>query len=403
MNHQRHRIAKYLSAIYLDQWVTIAIIALFLWNIYWVIMEKYPIAHTLYAYIAGITVVIINQLLAKEVIAKRQDNRDFIRWLLSLLIDTSIGFYLHLSLPVFTAIWFILTLTAIIDNVGTFRVYIGNIAVLIYAIYSLLVFQVIIEPILLTILLYCLTRIVRRDVVSLENQILLLQEEFTQKEKLATVGMVTTGLAHQVGNTLNIISVSMMAFQRLLKNSHIDNKQAFELTIQRNKEAIELSKTIINNIDFATKNNQERHIDSIYSIAESAIHLMKGVSLEKIQAVNNIDPALQFPVYKGSLLQIFMILIKNSTQALEGVYDGFFSIDAKLISPEKLEIIFYDNGPGISENIINNLFKPFNTSKNDNDGSGLGLYLLNIEVKRHKGQVNYHYNKGASFTFTFEK
>jgi signal transduction histidine kinase len=103
--------------------------------------------------------------------------------------------------------------------------------------------------------------------------------------------------------------------------------------------------------------------------------------------------------YAGQLNQVFMNLLMNACDALEG--QGTIRIRTST-TPVGVRLEFSDDGPGIPEDIQNRLFEPFFTTKEVGKGTGLGLSLSHGIVERHGGQIRIESEPGAGATFVID-
>lgn len=239
--------------------------------------------------------------------------------------------------------------------------------------------------------------------VQVQNQIMRLKEiqnELVQREKMATIGLLAASVAHQLGNTLNSISAAMISTNRLIKKGLLDAtavSEANEIT----QEALNLARKIIQGLDLASKKNvtlQECHLNSI---VDTSIVLMKGKILERVAVKNNIDTQIKAFVSRHSLIQIFMNLLSNSTDALGKRADGIVEISA-MMKDNSVEVIYKDNAGGIPEKIRNALFQPYSTTKNEDEGSGFGMYIISEEIKGNNGTIKVnHIDGGTEFIMYF--
>lgn len=220
-----------------------------------------------------------------------------------------------------------------------------------------------------------------------EKDINNLKATLIHQEKLASLGMLASGVAHQLGNTLNIISTSNVAIGRMNGRKTIDNEKLGRCS-ETIAEGLELSQDIIDSINYIGKENDDFARNNLRKIVQSGIVLTKGKSLENVTILNNVDEDLDVWCSKSSLSQVFMNLISNAIDAIPGP-DGRVAIQVIERSQQRVVISVKDNGCGIPEAVRPMVFEPFVTSKNAREGTGLGLYLVKEELNKHHAWINY--------------
>lgn len=225
------------------------------------------------------------------------------------------------------------------------------------------------------------------------------QAETVSSAKLATLGTMAAGVAHQLGNTLNAISAANMVLSSQSREGALDNETALRLS-RGISDALTLSRDIIESIGAVSRGNDSFKVQSLFKVVQSGIDLTKGKSFERVKVENRIDSSVQINCIRSSLTQVFMNLISNAIDAITHP-NGLIVIEVAKRENGMLSINITDNGHGIPQNLQAGLFRPFVTSKDAETGTGLGLYLAKREVDAHKGRI--HYVTGPhGTTFTVE-
>jgi len=224
------------------------------------------------------------------------------------------------------------------------------------------------------------------------------QEDIIRAEKLASVGRLSAGIAHEIGNPIGIV----MGYLELLKQKDIpaDEKKEY---IHRTEVEIERINTIIRQLlEISRPSNSGLRAVSVHGLIDDTAQvlnvqpLMSNIELEcRLEAKN--DRVL---ADSNQLRQVFLNLIINAADAIssEGTAaNGKLMIhssttDEKQRQPEDgqnyLKIMFIDNGPGIPEENIGNIFDPFFTTKDPGKGTGLGLSVSFMIVEGFGGKMN---------------
>lgn len=244
--------------------------------------------------------------------------------------------------------------------------------------------------------------------VSLEN-LKLTQEQLIQSEKMASLGLLTAGIAHELNNPMNFVRGGVDSLRNMLQDlPHQTPAQLAEIQadtgevvriIQRGVER--MSKIItslrtfsgVQHFDFADVKLRDT-IEVALTMLASKI---RESEIEVVQEYHAGMPAVQG--HEGQLSQVFLNIIENAVQALQSVPKPRQITIA--IGPEngKAAVAIRDNGPGIPTNILNRVMDPFFTTKEVGQGTGLGLSIARTIVQHHHGSLTASsvQGKGAEF------
>jgi len=236
------------------------------------------------------------------------------------------------------------------------------------------------------------------------------QEEIIRAEKLASVGRLSAGIAHEIGNPIGIV----MGYLELIKQKDIPDAERNEY-IYRTEAEIERINTIIRQLlEISRPSNAGVKVVSVHELIDDIAEvldvqpLMSGVALEcRLEAQN--DKVL---ADSNQLRQVFLNLIINAADAIssEGkAVNGKLLIQSSLVGEtsaqpqdlkKHLKIMFIDNGPGIPKENIANIFDPFYTTKEPGKGTGLGLSVSFMIVEGFGGKMTVSSAIGEGTTMT---
>jgi C4-dicarboxylate-specific signal transduction histidine kinase len=228
------------------------------------------------------------------------------------------------------------------------------------------------------------------------------QEQLVQAGKLATLGELTTGVAHELNNPLNNIGLFIGNAIDLIELGMADTDpehilQELHSAMQQVRKATE----IISHLrTFGRASPASREPMNITQIIRQAISLMQ----EQLR-LRQIEVQLDFPedgiIVTGNAIQleqVFINLLTNARDALSDVPHKLITIVTKA-QADCVDIRFRDTGPGIPEGLEQRIFDPFFTTKDVGTGTGLGLSITYGIIKEHQGtiMVQNHDQGGALF------
>ena len=227
------------------------------------------------------------------------------------------------------------------------------------------------------------------------------------QSRLAQMGEMISMIAHQWRQPLNAISLTSNNLQFKLMMNDIDN-DFFTKEIKLIEEYSQHLSTTIEDFRGFFKENKIEEITSLENIINSTLDIVK-VSIENknIKIKTIFESNQEFKTYPNELKQVVLNIIKNSEDALleKNIQNSLITIKT-LYNKEKntLELIIKDNAKGIPEDIIDNIFDPYFSTKKAKEGTGLGLYMSKTIVENHcLGQLTVSNDKdGAVFVIKLE-
>lgn len=225
------------------------------------------------------------------------------------------------------------------------------------------------------------------------------QTKIAEAERLAMIGQLAAGVAHEINNPLTGI---LLYCDLVLKNIPKDNSQRANLE-KINNEA-KRCKTIVKGLlDFSRQTEPEIKPATINKIIDGILALVKKQPLFLNITINKkVDPSLPMVnVDASQIQQVFMNIIMNAVEAMNG--QGELNIVTGLTDDKKYVFAsFTDTGPGIVEDNLSKIFDPFFTTKKTGRGTGLGLSISYGIIKKHHGEVEVETELGKGTTFTIK-
>ncbi|MDE2184482.1 MAG: HAMP domain-containing protein [Alphaproteobacteria bacterium] len=238
------------------------------------------------------------------------------------------------------------------------------------------------------------------------EQLRLAQAEAARGEKLASVGLLASGIAHELNNPLT----GVLTFSHLLRQKMPEGSQDAEdldLVIRETKRCAAIIRRLL---DFAREKPPEKKFADLNRIVEETAHLVeRPAHLNNIAIVLDLDPALpQVWIDPDQMKQVVMNLLVNAQHAIDG--EGRITLRTRQLPQPKalkagaspvpaVEFTITDTGCGISKENLGRIFDPFFTTKEVGIGTGLGLSVTHGIVEAHGGAIEIDSTLGEGSTF----
>ncbi len=239
----------------------------------------------------------------------------------------------------------------------------------------------------------------------ISHQRMLLQQ-MMQSERMAAVGRLAAGVAHEINNPLAVISEIAGYLEELLEDDPEvnDPETITELTESMPKISTQVKRCrsiTFRLLNFARKSAaREEQTDINAAIEEIIPFVRKDAHLSRVEIVRNLDDSIpRVRMEELQLQEIFINLISNAIQALPTDGTGRVWVETRLVG-SKVQVTVRDNGPGILPEVADRLFDPFVTTKAPGKGTGLGLSICYAIVKRYDGEITVETEPGKGATFT---
>ena len=220
-----------------------------------------------------------------------------------------------------------------------------------------------------------------------------LQEELIQSEKLAGIGTLASGIAHEINNPLGgIIGTAEIMLEEVPTGSTL-HEYASDI-IRYSRTAAEVIRELTS---YSRLEKHDRALLNVSEVLDSSLKLaMRGLSFERITVAKAYDNPPTIEANPNELQQVFLNLIMNAVQAMEG--KGALTLECRQ-KGWNLLVAVKDTGPGIEEENIDKVFNPFFTTKDPGKGTGLGLSISHQIIHRMGGRIKIdsHIGKGTAF------
>lgn len=226
------------------------------------------------------------------------------------------------------------------------------------------------------------------------------QDKLIQSEKMASLGLLTSGIAHEINNPLNYIKGGIHGISLHIKNQKElkENESVQGLLVGINDGVNRIVK-IINILNQYVHSKDQYHGNcNLNVILENCLVMLNNEILYRITIEKQLDSNIKgFKGNPGKMSQAFLNILTNAIQAIPG--EGKILIKSEKVG-DNIIITFQDNGEGIPEEVLPNISDPFFTTKVVGEGLGLGLFTVYNVIKEHSGNINFESKVGFGTTIT---
>ena len=225
------------------------------------------------------------------------------------------------------------------------------------------------------------------------------EEQLLQSRKMAAVGTLTAGIAHELNNPLN--NISLITESMIDDYDQMDKNQKMKMLKDIFTQVERASVTVANLLDFTRRDESFFSLININEVLSKTLNFVANeILINKIDLNKNLG--LNLPEIKGNLhnlQQVFLNIILNAIQAMP---DGGILSVKSFVENNNIRIDISDTGVGISEENMQKIFDPFFTTKKVGEGTGLGLSVSYGIIKQHHGKILVDSKLGNGSLFTIK-
>jgi len=275
------------------------------------------------------------------------------------------------------------------------------------------------------------TQQMANDLDSAYQQLKATQSQILQQEKMASVGQLAAGVAHEINNPMGFITSNLSTLKRyqekqanylgqleewlqkagsaevLDQQQQLKKKQKIAYLLEDIVDLIDESsdgavrvRNIVQNLKSFSRVDQAEFVPAdINQCLESTLAIAMNEIKYKATVEKDFSKLPLIPCYPQQLNQVFLNILVNAAQAIEE--KGEIKISTRAES-DFVEIKISDNGSGIPEDVRDKIFEPFFTTKEVGKGTGLGMSISYDIIKEHQGQIRVDSEPGQGTTFTIE-
>jgi two-component system NtrC family sensor kinase len=238
------------------------------------------------------------------------------------------------------------------------------------------------------------------------KELLAARAEVAQGEKLASIGVLAAGIAHELNNPLTgVLTFTSLMRKKVLEGS--EDAEDLDLVIRETKRCASIIRRLL---DFAREKVPVKGFFNLNQVLEDTVRFVeRPASLQKIVITMDLDPDLPKIWGDADLIkQVVMNIMVNAQQAIDGAgtiavvtraYIAKTSQETEKMSTPMVELAIKDTGCGIPEANMQRIFDPFFTSKEVGKGTGLGLSVSYGIIKAHGGEIKVASVVGQGTTF----
>ncbi len=227
----------------------------------------------------------------------------------------------------------------------------------------------------------------------------LMQERLLQSEKMASVGQLVSGVAHELNNPLTGVT----GFAQLLLNRDLDDQTRRDVqTIY--SEAERAAKIVQNLLSFARRRKAQKGLVNLNTLLERVLELRSyDLRVKNIDLELDLDPRLPLTMSDpDQIQQVFFNIITNAEHAMLNAHEGGKLKVRSRAEKGYVHLSFIDDGVGVPPENLRRVFDPFFTTKEGGQGTGLGLTISYGIVDDHAGRIRVESRPGKGATFVVE-
>jgi two-component system, NtrC family, sensor kinase len=247
------------------------------------------------------------------------------------------------------------------------------------------------------------------------------QSSLVQSEKMASLGQLTAGIAHEINNPINFVSASL----RPLRRNHLDLSRMLHDALDRLTadeqteitgdeelgEIVKEQEQLIAGIEDGARRTAEivsglrsfsrldegglKHID-LHEGLDATLTILSGSKSARIELVREYGNLPEVECYPGEINQVFMNILTNAIKAIDG--KGTVTITTEATG-DSVSITIADTGVGMTPEVQTRIFEPFFTTRDVGEGKGLGLSIAWGIVEKHGGAIEATSTTGSGSTF----
>lgn len=225
-----------------------------------------------------------------------------------------------------------------------------------------------------------------------------LESQLIQSEKMAAIGQLAAGIAHEIRNPLGIIANALFDLRELLAPGQPEVEEDLRIALEEMRRVQEI---IDNLLEFSRTSRAEIEIVDVNALLRKTLQLMqRSLQNHGVRVHTEFGDVGLCVANQNALRQVFLNLITNAVQAMPN--GGELRIRTASVGNDRIRMDVADTGVGIPPEHMRDIFNPFFTTKEPGQGTGLGLSVVHSVVKRFHGEIRVRSEVNRGTTFTIE-
>jgi PAS domain S-box-containing protein len=233
----------------------------------------------------------------------------------------------------------------------------------------------------------------KEELQSVLNALHKAQYQLVQSEKMASLGVLSAGVAHEINNPLNFIQGGIWALETYFKETLPEHVDKVNPLINAINVGVKRASDIVSSLSHYSRNDNLPKGDcNIHEIIENCLIMLRNQLKNKVE-VKKVFTEKQHTIIgnEGKLHQALLNIISNAEQSIEN--SGTIEIKTEVVK-DHIVVAISDSGTGINEENIKKIFDPFFTTKGPGKGTGLGLSITYNIIHEHNGSIKYESQPG---------
>jgi PAS domain S-box-containing protein len=225
------------------------------------------------------------------------------------------------------------------------------------------------------------------------------QNQLIENEKMASLGVLSAGIGHEINNPLNFIKNGASGLAKTLKEDVKPDHSMVETFIKIIDEGVSRASNIVKSLShFSRSGENMRETCELGEIIDNSLTILQNKLKHKVEVTKSIDHSgLKVLGNEGKLHQAVLNILTNAEQSIED--QGTIDISTN-VSEDHIILRITDSGSGIPSDIMGKISDPFFTTKDPGEGTGLGLSITYSIIKEHNGYITVTSELGKGTTFT---
>ncbi|MBA3503784.1 MAG: ATP-binding protein [Myxococcota bacterium] len=233
------------------------------------------------------------------------------------------------------------------------------------------------------------------------------QEQLVRSEKLASIGQLVAGIAHEINNPVNAIVNTVGPLEEAIREIDSEDPKTRSEVAKDVRDMVRVvqrgaqrTKAIVTALHNYSRTDDESVVDfDVDRSIDDSLELLRHLLKQNVTVDKKYGEVGRVRGHAGQINQVFMNLLTNAAQALSQTENAAITIVTKG-DANGVEVQIKDNGAGIPPHVLPRIFDPFFTTKDVGEGTGLGLSIVHELVERHGGEIAVDTKLGEGTTFT---